>query len=61
MKSNSKQDVVWTYCPNCWDRYDHEVDGDYVICPKCKGRHTAPKYPGIGGCDTCRGDGVVKK
>jgi len=30
------------------------------VCPDCDGDCTAPKgAPGVGGCDTCNGDGVV--
>jgi len=33
---------------------------ELAVCPACAGRCTAGKtFPGVGGCDKCKGDGVV--
>ena len=37
------------------------MESRYIVCPKCKGVCTAPKLPGMGGCNTCMGEGVVLK
>ena len=35
---------------------------EYVTCPSCGGKHTAAKWrSGMGGCDICFGEGVIKK
>lgn len=43
-----------------WDTKEEALEWRDKECPECKGENTVgPPAPGLGGCSTCLGDGVV--